>query len=88
MIEVQEDLVQQIKNKHMKINLEKLANLEAKYSQNAISLSAVQNMVDVVLNPPTDTFGAVQRSLYNTAVETLQGLGVLDDSTVTQQLNS
>jgi hypothetical protein len=71
----------------VKLNMKKVSELEAQYTNDGIYLSTLQRMIDIVMTPqsPWDS----NNSHYTLAVNTLRDLGVIEGpKTMTQQLNS
>jgi len=64
----------------MKLNLKKLAEVEKRYSDNSISLSALQTMIDQVFYPQKDPSGWNNTSSTDYAINTLKDLGILEDT--------
>ena len=78
----------------MKINLEKVKELEKKYQNDKLTLSVIHSSINSVLTYPVDEYGS-KKSNVVIAIATLKNLGILEEETEVkkpqpnvQQLNS
>ena len=71
----------------VKLNLNRIAELEKQNVGNNIYLNTLQQMVDIVMMP-RDPMGLDNQSTTNLALNTLKDLGIIDMQNTTQQLNS
>jgi hypothetical protein len=72
----------------MKLNLERIKELEEEYNGNSISLNTLQQMIDQVMYPTKDLMTWRNESVYNLALSTLTELGVIANVKDSKQLNS
>ena len=72
----------------MKLNLERIKELEEEYNGNSISLNTLQQMIDQVMYPTKDLMTCRNESVYNLALSTLTELGVIANVKDSKQLNS
>jgi len=71
----------------MKINLEKIQELEEKYINNPIAYDTLRNLINVILTHNND-YGLGISKDYSVAITTLKELGIITEDKKPKQLNS